>query len=216
MAAKSRFAEGSRVARDKGKRVRRGQRKARRAGGCGQPLPLAEQAERGRGKGGKVAGADRPVHRHRDRQPAIDAVGEHVENAGVHPRAADRDLVGPHHQHGPAELGGYQRPAAAAVAAQQPQAMPGGVGAADLQRAVSAHASGPPVDLPACGDGRGDLASRASPFPALLAGLDPQPPARGSRDLAAGQRSAVQDKDGLTRLPGRQGPATEASSSARA
>ena len=188
------FGDSRGVAGNEGQCVRGRQREMRRPGWPGHPVPLAEQAQCRHGQRGEIPGADRPPHRDRHRQATVDGVDERVEYAWIHARPAGRDLVDPYDEHPPAELSGYQRPAAAGMTAHEPQAVAGGVAAAHRRLTIRAHAGCPAVDLTAGGGVGGNLSSRPGTLPAVSAERDLNRAARYRCYVIASQRPSVENE----------------------
>ena len=120
-------------------------RELRRRAGAALPRALAEQAQPGGGQRGEVAGADRPVERHRRGEAAVDGVGQDGQQRRIDARAASTELVEPHDEHGAGHLGRQQRPGARGVAAQQPYPVLGSVPLAEFDHVVGAHSGVPAV-----------------------------------------------------------------------
>jgi len=140
MTGQRRFAQGGRIAAEEAAGFGRPQRPARRGAGAGPPGALTEQAQPGRRERGQVAGADSTVERYRRGEPAVDRVGENLQQGRIHPGAARADLVQAGEQHRAAQIGIEQRPGSCRVAAQQPQPMLRGVAARQVDGAVRADA----------------------------------------------------------------------------
>ena len=195
MAGQRGIAERGRAAVDEPERLAGVDAELRRRAGAALPGALAEQAQPGGGERGEVAGADRPVERHRRGEAAVDGIGQYRQQRRVHARAARAELVEPHHEHGAGHLGRQQRPGARGVAAQQPYPVLGQVALAEVDRVVGAHPGVPAVHrLP-----RGQVPSGQPGRPRRghgpLADGHARLPPRHRRHRRAGQRRPVDDHD---------------------
>jgi len=168
------------------------------------PRPLAEQAQAGRREGGEVAGADRAVQRRWRRKAAVDGVGEHQQQRGVHARAAGADLVEAHDEHGASEFGGEQRPGSRRMAADQPRPVSRVIGLAEIDDPVGADPGVAAVDGPVRGHLGVDAPGRPCGIDRRISDPHLRRVARDGGYLSARKRRSV-DRDLVTHACGRPG-----------
>ncbi len=158
----------------------------------GQPVPFAQQAQRGHCERGQVTGADGAIDPGRRSQPAVHAVSEYRQHAVVDAGTASRDLVSADGKQGQAQFGRKERTGVTRVAAQQAKAMRASIRSIDPQRTVRTDPAASAIDIAARGGVPGDPRGETGPLTPADADFDlGRAPADGGH-IGAGQGRSVQ------------------------
>ena len=132
------------------------------------PVPLAEQAQRGRGQRGQVSSADRAVPRYRHRQSRVDPGQQRPEHARIDPRPPAAIWLARTTSIARLSSAAIIGPLPPRVATQQPVPVPGPVPRVHGLIPVGANPCRPAVYLPGGGHLRGGRGRRPGPFDALI------------------------------------------------